>query len=97
MASTITGNVGGASFSAAQVQAVNILTKAITFATVDGSGNYSFASLPAGTYQITATIGSNIYYHPVQVIADGTTTYSNINLNPTALSAANAAVQATNY
>lgn len=95
--STITGNVGGASFSAAQVQALSVLTGVITFATVDGSGNYSFAGLAAGTYQIRATINASVYYHPVQVVADGTSTYSNVNLNPIALNASNAATQASNY
>lgn len=90
--STVTGSVGGSSFSAAQIQVVNIATKAITFATVDGSGNYSVASLAAGTYQIRATIASYVYYHPQQITVDGSSTYSNINLLPTALNASNVGV-----
>ena len=97
MSSTITGNVGGASFSAAQVQCVNIRTNVITFAPVDGSGNYSFAGLAAGTYVISSTIASYVYYHPVQVVADGSSTYSAINLNPTALNASNASTEASNF
>jgi len=97
MASTITGNVGGAAFSAAQVQCLNVLTNVIIFATVDGSGNYSFASLVAGTYIIRATISASVYYHLVQVIADGSSTYANINLNPTALNASNVVPQAGNF
>jgi hypothetical protein len=89
MASTITGNVGGASFSAAQVQCVNVLTKVITFAPADASGNYSIGSLAAGTYIVSATIASFVYYISVQVIADGSSTYANINLTPTALNASN--------
>jgi len=97
MSSTISGNVGGAASSGAQVQCLNIRTNAILFAAADGSGNYTFASLVAGTYTISATLASNVYYHPVQVVADGTTTYSNIDLNPTALNASNVSAQAGNF
>jgi hypothetical protein len=93
MASTITGNVGGASFSAAQVQCVNVRTNVIIFAPVDASGNYSFASLLAGTYIISATINAYVYYESVQVIADGSSTYAGINLTPTALNASNVGAQ----
>lgn len=95
--STITGNVGGAAFSAAQVQCMNNRNQSIVFATVDGSGNFSFAGLPQARYIISATIAGYVYYHPVHVTADGVSTYSGINLNPTAISANNAPVQATNF
>jgi hypothetical protein len=97
MSSTISGNVGGAAASGAQVQCVNILTKAISFGSGNGSGNYSIAGLAAGTYIISATLNAQVYYHPVQVIADGASTYSGINLNPIALNASNAATQASNH
>lgn len=87
--STISGNVGGASFSGAQVQCEDIYAKTITFALADASGNYSFTGLAAGTYQIRATIPNYVYYKSVQVAADGSSTYSNINLSPTALTASN--------
>jgi hypothetical protein len=97
MASTITGNVGGSLFSAAQVQCVDIRTGSITFAPVDVSGNYSFANLAASIYRVSAKILNFVYYHPVQVVADGVTTYANINLNPTALSDSNIPAETGNY
>ena len=93
MASTISGNVGGASFSGAQVQCEDIYGKVILFAAADASGNYSFASLAAGTYRISATFASYRYYKSVQVAADGSSTYSGINLTPTALTASNVGAQ----
>ncbi len=102
MSSTINGNVGGASFSAAQVQCLTVSSASevggtIRFTNVDGSGNYSFATLPAGSFVISATIAASRYYHSPQVIADGTSTYSGINLSPTALNANNSATEATNF
>jgi hypothetical protein len=97
MASTISGNVGGAASSGAQVQCLNIATKAVSYGAGDGSGNYTIPNLSAGTYQVSAFLSPNVYYHPVQVTVDGVATFSGINLNPTALSAANAPVQATNF
>jgi hypothetical protein len=97
MASTISGNVGGAAASGAQVQCLNIATKVITYGAGDGSGNYSIPSLAAGTYIISASLSANVYYHPVQVVVDGVATFAGINLNPVALNAANAIQQATNY
>ena len=91
--STISGNVGGASFSGAQVQCEDIYAKVITFAPADGSGNYSFTGLAAGTYRISATFASYVYYKSVQVVADGSATYSGINLVPTALNASNIGAQ----
>lgn len=96
MSSTISGNVGGATASGAQVQCrtVSSGTEAsgiIRFAAADGSGVYSFAGLPAGTFVISAFLASFVYYHPKQVVADGSSTYSDVNLNPTALNVANAA------
>jgi len=95
--STISGNLGGSAASGAQVQCLNVATKAISFGAGDGSGNYSIPNLAAGKYIISATLNANVYYHPVQVIADGTSTYSSINLNPIALNASNALTQASNY
>jgi hypothetical protein len=97
MASTISGNVGGASASGAQVQCLNIATKQISYGAGDGSGNYTIPNLAAGTYVVSATLGSNVYYHPVQVIADGSSTYSAINLNPVLLNANNVVPQSTNF
>jgi hypothetical protein len=97
MSSTISGNVGGAAASGALVQCLNVATKAVLFAGADGSGNYSFSGLAQGTYVISATLASNVYYHPVQVVADGATTYSNVNLAVTALNANNAPAQAGNF
>ena len=95
--STISGNVGGAAASGAQVQCLNILTKQVSYGAGDASGNYSIAGLAAGTYIISAFLSAQVYYHPVQVIADGSSTFAGINLNPTALNANNAPVQAGNY
>jgi len=92
MSSTISGNVGGSSFQNALVQCLNILTKAVVFYEADSSGNYSFAGLAAGTYTISATYPAYVYYHPIQVIADGSTTYSGTNLSATALNASNVGV-----
>jgi hypothetical protein len=97
MSSTISGNVGGAGASGAQVQCVNVLTKAISFGSGDGSGNYSIPNLAAGTYIVSATLNANVYYHPVQVIVDGIATFSGINLKPTALNASNVDPQAGNF
>jgi hypothetical protein len=95
--STISGNVGGSTFSGAQIQCVNNRTQAILFAVADGSGNYTFTGLIQARYIISATFNAEVYYHPVHVTADGSTAYTGINLNPTALSANNAPVQASNY
>lgn len=89
MSSSIAGSLGGSLASGAQVQCLNVLTNVITFSVGDASGNYSIASLLAGTYVIRAFLSGYVYYHPQQVIADGATAYININLNPTALSASN--------
>lgn len=97
MSSTINGNVGGSAFQFAQVQCLNILTNQVLFGNGDSSGNYTIPNLAAGTYIISAFFSANFYYHPVQVVVDGVTTFGGINLNPTALNANNAPVQATNY
>lgn len=91
--STISGNVGGASFSGAQVQCEDIYTKAITFTVADGSGNYTFTGLAASKYRIIATFSGYVYYKAVRVETDGSSTYSNINLVPTALTASNIGAQ----
>ena len=95
--STISGNVGGAAASGAQVQCLNVATKLVSFSAGDGSGNYTVPSLAAGTYVISAFLSANVYYHPVQVIVDGVATFASINLNPIALNASNAATQASNF
>jgi hypothetical protein len=95
--SIISGNVGGSAFSGAQVQCVNNRTNQILFAAADGSGNFSFTGLIQAKYIISAYFSAEVYYHPVHVAADGTSTFSGINLNPTALNANNAPVQAGNY
>ena len=97
MASTISGNVGGSAASGAQVQCLNVLTKALSFGAGDGSGNYSIPNLAAGTYIISVFLNAQVYYHPVQVVVDGIATFSGINLNPIALNASNASAQAGNF
>lgn len=88
MASTISGNLGGAAASGVQVTAYSPATGLIMNAG-DGSGNFTFSNLPAGTYTLRAQDGSgkNNYLASHQVIADGVSTYSNINFNPTAVNA----------
>jgi hypothetical protein len=96
--STISGNVGGAAASGAQVQCLNTLdSKTVFYGAGDGSGNYTIPNLPAGTYQVSAFLSGSVYYHPVIVTVDGSSTFSGINLNPTAANANNAPVQAGNY
>jgi hypothetical protein len=97
MSSTISGNVGGAAAVGAQVQIRDIQNNKIKFAAADGSGNYSIPGLAATTHIVSATLSANVYYHPVQVVTDGVSTYTDINLNPTALNAQNAPVQQGNY
>jgi hypothetical protein len=89
MSSTINGNAGGAASSGAQIQLLNVLTKAVVLAYADASGNFTFTGVAAGTYTVRAMLASNVYYHPQQVVADGSSTYNGINLNPTALNASN--------
>lgn len=95
MSSTISGNVGGAAASGALVTCTNIATGAQVYAAADGSGNYTFSGLAAGTYNIQASLATKQYLpggHSVQV--DGASTYSNVNLNPIALTASNAPISA---
>lgn len=96
--STISGNCGGAAASGAQVQCLNTLdSKTVFYGVGDASGNYTISNLVAGIYQISAFLSGFVYYHPVIVTVDGSSTFSGINLNPTALTANNAPVQATNF
>jgi hypothetical protein len=97
MSSTISGNVGGAAASGAQVQSMDVYSKKIKFGTADGSGNYSIPGLSASVHIISATLNADVYYHPVQVVTDGVSTFSGINLNPIALNADNTSAQAGNY
>jgi hypothetical protein len=97
MSSTISGNVGGAAASGAQVQCQNSLTNAITYGAGDASGNYSIPNLAAGQYTVRASLSGFVYYHPVQVTVDGAATFAGINLNPTALNADNSSVQKSNF
>ena len=86
MSSTITGNVGGSSFSGALIQMQNVNTNGIKYTVADGSGNYSITATLAGAHIIRASgIANYIYNTAVQVIVDGTSSYSGINLSPTAL------------
>jgi hypothetical protein len=97
MSSTISGNVGGAAAVGAQIQCLNVLTKNVIFSAADASGNYSVTVQTAGAHIMRAFLNASVYYHPVQVVVDGTSAYTGINLTPTALTAANAPPQATNY
>lgn len=91
MASTINGNVGGAAASGAQVSCTNIFTKVTLYAAADGSGNYTFSGLAAGTYQIQAALATKQYLPGGKSIAvDGASTYGDVNLNFIALTASNA-------
>lgn len=93
MASTISGNVGGAAASGAAVVCTNIATGAQVYAAADGSGNYTFSGLAQGVYNIQATLASNQYLKGGKSLSvDGASTYSNINLNPIAANASNAPV-----
>ena len=86
MSSTITGNVGGSSFSGALIQMQNVNTNGIKYTVADGSGNYSITATLAGAHIIRAS-GISGYSYPtsIQVITDNTSSYSGINLNPVAL------------
>jgi len=88
MSSTISGNLGGASASGVQITCYSQQTGLIMGA-ADSSGNYSFAGLPQATYTLKAQDGSGKVNYLVthQVIADGVTTYSNINFQPVAINA----------
>lgn len=94
--STINGNVGGSNAQNAHVTCYGVPT-GLLFAQADASGNYSFASLPAGTYVIKATsegitsgpLVGYVYRSHYTIVADGSTTYSAVNLNPTAPNADN--------
>lgn len=88
MPSTITGNLGGASSSGVQVTAYSSQSGLI-LNNADASGNFTFSNLPAGTYTLKAQDGSGKvnYLASHQVIADGSSTYSGINFNPTAVNA----------
>ena len=101
MASTVTGNVGGASTSGALVQASPVNAQVnnnpaqtgpngmnTSSAVADGSGNYSI-SLAAGTYLITATLAGVKYPNGLVITVDGTTALSGINLSSVALTASN--------
>lgn len=95
MSSTISGNVGGSAASGALVSCTNIATGAQLFAAADGSGNYTFSGLAQGSYNIQASLATKQYLPGGKsVVVDGSSTYSNINLNPIALNASNAPVSA---
>lgn len=91
MASTISGNVGGSAASGASVSCTNVNTGVQVYAAADGSGNYTFSGLAAGTYNIQAVL-ANKQYLPggKSLVVDGASTYSNVNLNPISASASNA-------
>ena len=97
MASTISGNVGGAAASGAQVQVKDIYSDKIKFGTADASGNYSIPGLSASTHVVRAFLSAESFHHPVQVITDGVSTYSGINLKMVALNSSNAPEKAGNY
>lgn len=91
MASTISGNVGGAAASGANVSCTNVATGAQVYAAADGSGNYTFSGLAAGTYNIQAVLATKQYLPSGKsIVVDGASTYQNVNLNPIAANAANA-------
>jgi hypothetical protein len=89
MSSTITGNVGGSSFSGALVQATHVANKKVTFTLADASGNYSLTLSVAGAHNISVTYPAYVYYRTHQVIVDNSSNYSDINFAPTALNASN--------
>ena len=88
MPSTISGNLGGAASSGVQVT-LNGPATGLVLNAADSNGNYTFSNVPAGTYILRAVDGSGKvnYLATHQVIADGVSTYSAINFNPTAINA----------
>lgn len=97
MSSTISGNVGGAAAVGAQIQVLDVHSNKVRFSVADASGNYSVPGLSASTHTVRVFLTAEVYYHPVSVVTDGVSTFSGINLNPTALNAANAPAQAGNF
>jgi hypothetical protein len=101
MAATISGNVGGSSFSGVIVSLYGQSSNGPvqTTATSDSSGNYSFAGLVAGNYVLQAqqvTVSSLLYKyytgHGVSVQSSdvtGNTTFAGVNFAPTAANATN--------
>jgi hypothetical protein len=99
MSATISGNVGGASYTGADVQLINARAGTVQHYAADGSGNYTFTVAAAGLYQVRVapiTVSSVLYNyltpHSVPVAPSditGATTFGNVNLNPTASTSAN--------
>lgn len=87
MSSTINGNVGGSAFSGANVVCSVPFQGPVQYAAADGSGNYSFTGLVAGTYIISANFPGFNYLRSHTVTADGSTTYGDVNLDPIAVGA----------
>lgn len=69
---TITGTVldpAGAVIADAPLQAKNVETNAVYEAATSNTGNYTIAQLPAGTYEVTATVpGFKKYIRPGLVV-----------------------------
>jgi len=92
MASSITGNAGGASASGAGVYLVNTSGAfAPIIGAADSNGNFTFSGLVAGTYTLSAggNFGSGAYYNStakksfiyrstVDITVDGSTAYTGI-------------------
>jgi len=81
---TMTGTVvdlGGDAVANAPIRATNVATKALYTATTTGAGTYTFAQLPAGTYDLTADVlGFNGYSQKNVTVAAGQTLRFDIRL-----------------
>lgn len=90
MASTISGNLGGANAQNAIITLTGFTTAggpmAPLYTLADNTGAYSFAGLAAGTYNLRAATGSvsgafaNYSWPGLKtIVADGSSTYANVN------------------
>ena len=89
MASSISGNAGGASSSGAGIYLVNTSGSfAPVIGAADASGNFTFSGLVAGTYKLSAG-GAGIpsgafkgftYKSTVDVVVDGVTAYTGVTI-----------------
>lgn len=90
MASSISGNVGGAVASGASVR---LLPKNVTapgsavLAVANGSGNYTFTNVAKGAYTLSASLSGYVYKSTADIVMVATEDLSAINLAPTLINA----------